>query len=177
MSSTEHPIFQAIRSIRVQDLYETAFTAELNQLMGGNKRRYPMGTYTGECDVVFPTDSGETWVEVKHVYTYHSQLKPYVKNDPSNWLFHKSGCNALKDLTEKLPKLLNQPGVGAIGFLLVIFDSERFPFPTELLDRLRAQAHPEARWREYQIEPWENPNIRDPRSFIRAHYWERPASR
>ena len=74
-------ILPATRSVGVQDLTETQFSGAINHRLGGHKKRYPFGTYNGECDVVVPPDVGErAWVETKLGHTYFSQTEPRRNN-------------------------------------------------------------------------------------------------
>ena len=178
MKGHEHPVFDLMRALPIHDLYENPFSAELGRLLGGGKRPYPSGSnYRGECDIVCGPSSGQTWIEVKHGYTYHSQKNPWEDNYAKleRWIFAEDSCSAVRDLKTKLPALFDQPGIASVGFLLVLFDSERFPLPQDLVERLRHDANLRAPWSEYIAPIWVNPNIAEPRSFIRSYYWDRPA--
>ncbi len=138
-----------------------------------NEVNYPIRNATGErqsCDIVFPLNlKSDVWIETKLVWGCKESTRPELKN-PN---YRKSLLElSVKDVTEKLMPLLESGKVEAIGFLLIVFDSDCCEVLEADIKEFKESAglnHPE--WDGYERPSL--PNSQSDRIKIRAYYWQR----
>ena len=179
--STATNILHAVRTMGVEEMWETNRDPALSGieslarcLQAQSEVGYPTGAYSDRCDLVIPSEAGDTWVECKFAWTYKVDRKPAERNGAyKKHLLTDPKESAMKDVTEKLPTSLNQPDVHHIGFLLVAFHSVQLPIRDADIAELEAEGGlNEGPWQRHVEPDWVNP--RNPECRIRAYYWERP---
>jgi hypothetical protein len=157
---TPQEIFKALRQMNPERMWEDNkspnIVGALNTSLGGTKKNYPLGTCAGPrgrnaiCDCVFERQ----WIEVKCAWMYkdsaglerNGNFKKHLLSDPNE--------SALVDVTNKLPKLIGHCDVDHVGFLLVCFWSNVFPFDTRALEEL-IRSGKLSEWNEHAEEPWQ----------------------
>jgi hypothetical protein len=152
----------------------------LRDRLHGCSRQYPL-LPREKCDVVFSFDGDRIWMEVKLVQTHNG-------GNRANWQFHDRCCtfekhlgltesthpSAVRDVRDRLPRLGVSGDADLLAFLMVAYDSPRFPI----------DAHLEAFVRIGDLATWNydllieqddpRPRAQLERCRISVHYWERP---
>jgi hypothetical protein len=148
----------------------------LNGALGGSHKKYPSGTCMGkngkrpaDCDCVF----GRHWIEVKGAWTC-SDWAGVRRNQPfKKHLLTDAYESALIDVRKKLPTLMGHCEVETIGFLLVCFWSDRFPFPSTALKQLINDGKLREGWRRSKTPRWRPAGTE---LWVKCYYWERSAN-
>lgn len=158
---------------------ERQLNCAINVHFGGSPRgrKYPVGCYSGICDVAIPAQDGKFgWIEIKYAQTYFSQadfnrnnsglFEKYVFSDSPN------EHSVTNDLTRKLASLVGRPEVDYVGMLVVFLYSDRYPLPKDTFRRLDAIAVPKL-WEKTTLPAWRNPDHKEIPSYVLPAYWQR----
>jgi hypothetical protein len=181
MTTLATTIFRHVREMGVENMWEDRkrpnCVSALHSLLRATKQPYPKGTYVGRrgrrgsCDVVF----NGNWIEVKFAWTY-KDIPPFEQRNISYKKHFLTDIDesALKDVRDKLPSLIGQPGITRIGLLLVCLDSPQCPLPEGDIEALEIRGNlRDGNWARSDLGGWQNPW--NDGCQIRAYFWERSA--
>ena len=174
MEARAERLLRALPALELETGYEDDASRRIAEALGGSTQRcYPNSRE--RCDLVLHDDEGEVWIEVEFARTWVAPGDLGAANDRlREHLFDDGTSCALRDLSEKLPRLLRHPRIESVGLLLVALDSDALPFDEALISELDARADATASgWRLRSSEPWRS--ARYPGARLRAAYWESPA--
>lgn len=152
----------------------------LRETLGGMSRGYP-AIPRATCDVVFDHEGETVWMEVKLVQIHNGGDKPEWRFEQRNPSFEKhlgirpaNHHSALRDVRDRLPTLDGDPSAQRIAFLMVAYDSPRYPMDDAIaqFERLGDLGD----WTPSVIydapDPRKRAQVEDVR--IRIVLWERP---
>lgn len=152
----------------------------LRPALAGTKKPFPAHP-NWTCDVVFTLAGVRIWMESKYSQTHNGGNRPQWSFKDGNGSFRKhlgllksAHSSAIHDVVDRLPTLDRSGVTDRIAFLMVAFDSPRFPIDGAIqkfvqLGGLQAWEHDVV---YTQPDPRDKAKLESAR--IQVLYWERP---